>query len=97
VSGAQLGSPVTYTGRRTDEETGLYYCLAQHYSPARSNWPRGARHWTPSLGDGVTSGSALRGTTGRTNADVSRIQGQDQFGGLSVPLGASMTLAIELR
>ena len=33
VSGSQIGNPFTYTGRRLDEETGLYYYRARHYDP----------------------------------------------------------------
>ncbi len=32
VSTSQIGNPFTYTGRRLDEESGLYYYRARHYS-----------------------------------------------------------------
>ncbi len=32
VSTSQIGNPFTYTGRRLDEETGLFYYRARHYS-----------------------------------------------------------------
>jgi RHS repeat-associated protein len=34
VSASPVGNPFLYTGRRLDEETGLYYYRARHYSPA---------------------------------------------------------------
>jgi RHS repeat-associated protein len=34
VSASPIGNPFMYTGRRLDEETGLYYYRARHYSPA---------------------------------------------------------------
>ncbi len=33
VSASQIGNPFMYTGRRLDEESGLYYYRARHYSP----------------------------------------------------------------
>jgi RHS repeat-associated protein len=33
VSASPIGNPFMYTGRRLDEETGLYYYRARHYSP----------------------------------------------------------------
>jgi len=33
VSTSQIGNPFMYTGRRLDEESGLYYYRARHYSP----------------------------------------------------------------
>ena len=32
VPGSQIGNPFAYTGRQLDEETGLYYYRARHYS-----------------------------------------------------------------
>jgi RHS repeat-associated protein len=33
VSASPIGNPFMYTGRRLDEETGLYYYRSRHYSP----------------------------------------------------------------
>jgi RHS repeat-associated protein len=34
VSASPVGNPFLYTGRRLDDETGLYYYRARHYSPS---------------------------------------------------------------